>query len=104
MIWVFGKHRFDFKIYFDFLALDQAWILFQQVLKDSACAIDIKDKWKNRLARYMNLTPGDFATVVRQSQLHQKALDAEMLVNGLARESEFKAETNSAGIGFTADI
>jgi len=96
--------RFDFKIYFDYLELEQSWVLFQQVLKDSDCAIDIDDAWRNRLAKFTNLTPGDFATVVRQNRLRQKALDVRTLINGLSRESDFKAVDNSAGIGFTANI
>ena len=96
--------RFDFKIYFDYLRPDQTWILFQQVLKDNGVVLSEKKSWKRRLSSYNNLTPGDFATVVRQNRLCKEAIGADLLLAGLVRESDFKQTGQSSGIGFMANI
>ena len=96
--------RFDFKINFGYLKPDQSWILFQQILKDHGAAISVRSSWKKKLFRYNNLTPGDFATVVRQNRLCKAPMDADLLLSGLNRESEFKQTNKSAGIGFMANI
>ena len=96
--------RFDLKINFGYLKPDQSWILFQQILKDHGAAISAGPSWKTKLLRYNNLTPGDFATVVRQNRLCKAPMDADLLLSGLNRESEFKQTNKSAGIGFMASI
>ena len=96
--------RFDFKIHFDYLRPDQSWILFQQVLKDSGVALSAKKSWKSKLTSYHNLTPGDFATVIRQNRLCKEAINADLLLAGLSRESGFKQTNKPSGIGFMANI
>ena len=96
--------RFDFKIHFDYLRPDQSWILFQQILKDNGAALSSKKSWKSKLSSYHNLTPGDFATVVRQNRLCKEPMDAGLLLAGLSRESDFKQTDKSTGIGFMANI
>jgi SpoVK/Ycf46/Vps4 family AAA+-type ATPase len=96
--------RFDLKINFGYLKPDQSWILFQQILKDHGNAVSARSSWKSKLLRYNNLTPGDFATVVRQNRLCKAPMDAGILLSGLNRESEFKQTNKSAGIGFMASI
>ncbi len=96
--------RFDFKIHFDYLKVDQSWILFQQILKDQGMVTPKKSSLKKALSKLNDLTPGDFATVVRQSRLCKEPMNADLLLHGLSRESSFKQTSKSAGIGFTAEI
>ena len=94
--------RFDLKIQFDFLEADQAWRLFRQVIEDQGTSLRSQRSWQNRLAPLENLTPGDFATVVRQNRLSADSLTPHVLLKGLTRESTFKAGQRCRGIGFTA--
>lgn len=96
--------RFDFKIYFDYLKPDQSWALFQKTLKAQGASTSKNKILKEKLSRHTNLTPGDFATIVRQKRLSKLPLSAETLLSGLSRESTFKQVKKSSGIGFTADI
>jgi len=96
--------RFDYKIKFNFLKPEQTWTLFQQTLKDLKTKCKNKNHWKTELTKYNNLTPGDFATVVRQNRLNNEALSAESLLNALAMEASFKQQTPSRGIGFMANL
>jgi hypothetical protein len=96
--------RFDLKIFFDYLNNDQSWILFQQILKDQGAAPPKKSSLKKELSRLCNLTPGDFATVVRQNRLCKEPMNANLLLSGLSREASFKDTCKSSGIGFTAAI
>jgi SpoVK/Ycf46/Vps4 family AAA+-type ATPase len=96
--------RFDFKISFGYLELDHNWRLFRRILKDSGVYDAINSKWKVRLAELKNLTPGDYATVVRQSRLHKHELDEKRLFDSLKKESFLKQGHSSTGIGFMANI
>ncbi|MCU7960531.1 MAG: ATP-binding protein [gamma proteobacterium symbiont of Bathyaustriella thionipta] len=96
--------RFDYKIHFDYLTTDQAWRLFRQVLKDHRAALHNQKHWRTELATHNNLTPGDFATVVRQRRLSDQPLTPAALMQGLTAESGFKQPMHSHGIGFTAHI
>lgn len=96
--------RFDFKIHFDYLKVDQSWILFQQTLNDQGSVASVKKSFKKELSRLNNLTPGDFATVVRQHRLCKEQMDADLLLSGLFREADFKQPRESSRIGFTAEI
>lgn len=96
--------RFDFKIGFDYLKPSQAWLLFRKVLKSQDVVLPKKHEMRSRLGGYKNLTPGDFATVVRQHRLSGDLLTPDTLFHGLAGESEFKAPAPTQGIGFTANI
>jgi len=96
--------RFDFKIKFDYLKPEQTWTLFQQTLKDLKVACKNKAHWKTELAKFNNITPGDFATVVRQKRLNEIKMTPESLLNDLSVESSFKQQPKSNGIGFMATI
>ncbi len=96
--------RFDFKIFLNYLTLDKSWNLFKQTLKDCGTAKTATQLWRRKLEMFNNLTPGDFATVVRQSRLSTTPLDAKNLFTGLQKESNFKLSNVSTGIGFTANI
>ncbi len=95
--------RFDLKIKFDYLKPDQGWELFQQVIADYNSRIKDKDACEKKVRALRGLTPGDFATVVRQSRYAPVKLDAESLIDGLKREIEFKDKGKFKNIGFVVD-
>ncbi|PID47086.1 MAG: hypothetical protein CSB47_01145 [Proteobacteria bacterium] len=92
--------RFDLKIKFDFIKSDQLWGLFKQVLRDYHAEEPDESLWKKAVVSLENLTPGDFATVARQSRFSGKPLDAELLLEGLKRELKFKAYGAYKNMGF----
>jgi len=92
--------RFDLKIKFDFIKPDQLWNLFKQVLNDYDAEFADETLWKKRVSAMQNLTPGDFATVARQSRFSGKPLSAESLFEGLERELTFKAYGAYKNMGF----
>lgn len=96
--------RFDFKIKFNYLKPKQTWTLFQQTLKDLNTRCKNKNHWKTELAKFNNLTPGDFATVIRQNNLNKIKITPESLLKELSIESSFKQDTTTRGIGFMAKI
>jgi SpoVK/Ycf46/Vps4 family AAA+-type ATPase len=88
--------RFDLKIQFGYLRPDQAWAMFILALKGSNGdnpKPHISDSVRARLARFANLTPGDFATVIRQARVLGKQYDAEQLLEAL--EDECRAKQRS---------
>jgi len=83
--------RFDFKIKFDALKTEQSWDLFCQVVQEHH--EDIPEPSSTvaiKLAQLTNLTPGDFATIVRQSQSLDRELNAVTLLEELTKESRAK--------------
>lgn len=96
--------RFDLKIKFDYLRPNQAWALFQQTLLDQQQSIENAPDWQAKLAKLDCLTPGDFATVVRQNRLDNDELSPDNLLQSLIMECSFKKQTVSRGIGFTANL
>ncbi len=92
--------RFDLKIKFDYMKPEQAWTLFLQVLKEHGCNLKSETKqYKIVLARLDNLTPGDFATVVRQSRSLNKTIDPRYLLSALEKECKAKPGAGKS-IGF----
>jgi len=95
--------RFDFKIKLDFLKIEQTWKLFCSALHWNKKQASSKLKWKAKLSGYRNLTPGDFANVLRQHRLMSHNLKPEELFLGLKQESQFKQNVNQQKeIGFHA--
>ncbi|MCF6324152.1 MAG: ATP-binding protein [Gammaproteobacteria bacterium] len=93
--------RFDLKIKFDYMKPKQAWGLFLQVLEEHDCDLkksEIK-QYKTDLARLDNLTPGDFATVVRQSRSLNKTIHPHYLLSALEKECQAKPGAGKS-IGF----
>jgi len=83
----------------------QVFLLFKQVLKEQGSPFSQQSLWKEKLSIFHNLTPGDFATVVRQNRLSAQKLNADSLFFGLKQESEFKSGDNKQhGIGFAANF
>lgn len=96
--------RFDLKIKFDYLKPVQAWNLFQQVIRTQQRQGLLDAGWHAKLAQHSNLTPGDFAVVVRRNRLATGPLNPQRLLDGLAREASLKDRNHSKAIGFTAKI
>ncbi len=97
--------RFDFKVEYRFLTREQAERLFLATLRESAPGAErLGEQILFRLARLDNLTPGDFATVLRQTRLSDEDLVAETLLERLDTESRLKGAHTSRAIGFTASL
>lgn len=97
--------RFDFKIKLDYLEPEQSWVLFRQTIKDSGGVLSKgRNPWKVKLSQFNNLTPGDFALVLRQNRLSAIPLTNEFLYEALSKESEFKEGGRHHGIGFNATL
>jgi SpoVK/Ycf46/Vps4 family AAA+-type ATPase len=96
--------RFDLKIKFDYLKPEQSWALFQQTLIDQNNPLDEagREKWEKKVKALQGVTPGDYATTVRQSRFSDKLFDAKQLFAGLEREIKFKQYGAFKGIGFIA--
>jgi transitional endoplasmic reticulum ATPase len=95
--------RFDLKIKFDYLRPEQTWRLFQKVIQSQGRGRS-DDRLQHQLALYSNLTPGDFATVVRRNRLSAGPLTPQTLLGLLVREVRTKDQGRSKPIGFTAKI
>lgn len=90
--------RFDLKLKFDYLLPEQAWKLFEW----QCAALEIPvpaSSLKVALARLSVLTPGDFATVVRQSRFRPIKTPATFL-SALEQECLVKEDENRKIIGF----
>ncbi len=93
--------RFDLKIKFDYMKSEQAWTLFLQVLEEHGCNLKKSEtqKYKTDLTRLDNLTPGDFATIVRQSRSLNKTIHPRYLLSALEKECKAKPGAGKS-IGF----
>jgi SpoVK/Ycf46/Vps4 family AAA+-type ATPase len=90
--------RFDLKVRFDYLRVDQAW----QLLERHCAALNLAtppESLRARLGRQSLLTPGDFATVVRQHRF-QPLADAHQFVEQLERECLVKEGGARGPLGF----
>ncbi len=90
--------RFDLKIAFGFLKPDQAWNLFLQSLNKMNVQIEDPQSVKvlrQQLQRLDNLTPGDFATVIRKARVLGKSYSSEQFIAEI--ESECRVKTGGRG-------
>ncbi len=86
--------RFDLKVKFDFMETKQAWVLFCRYCTE-LCLPEPDSQQQEKLRCLPQLTPGDFATVMRQSYLRPinspeellAALTAECAVKSNGRPS-----------------
>lgn len=96
--------RFDFKIQFGYLTSAQAYSLFLQTVEHLAVqplegsAISLV---RHRLEKLTHLTPGDFATVIRQARIRLGPWAAEHLLSALEAECRAKLKGNTRIEGFT---
>jgi SpoVK/Ycf46/Vps4 family AAA+-type ATPase len=89
--------RFDLRVRFDYLKHDQAWAMFQDAAKRLRLeGIEEARVWLRPL---QFVTPGDFATVIRQARLNPMK-DAKMLAERLRAECEAKFQGRRKLIGF----
>ena len=89
--------RFDLKVRFDFLRPDQAMRLYEMYCQSMGLGNPLPEHM-SRLIRLRTLTPGDFATVVRQSRF-RPATSSSDLVAALDAECCAK-EGGKATMGF----
>jgi transitional endoplasmic reticulum ATPase len=94
--------RFDFKVGFDYLKPDQAWLLFTAMVGSMRVYMrpSVAGQIKGRLARLRHLTPGDFAVIKRKSLLHEKKPTADVLLNWLEQEVASKPGLQRGLVGF----
>lgn len=90
--------RFDLKVKLDYLRTPQAWALLQRHCAQLGLAAPGAAE-QARLARLKQLTPGDFAAVLRQSRF-MPLTSAAALVAGLEGECGLKHDGARHGIGF----
>lgn len=90
--------RFDLKLEFSFLQVDQAWKLFRSECQN----IDMKrvpSSLKDKLSLLRYLTPGDFAAVIRQNRFNPIENHHDFL-NRLRDEVEVKNLESNKTMGF----
>ena len=90
--------RFALKIKFDYLKPEQRWRLFVEQVKKIAPSKAAS--YRAALNQMNNLTPGDFATVRRQSTLLGETLTADESLNRLKQEAKAKPDSGNRPIGF----
>jgi transitional endoplasmic reticulum ATPase len=89
--------RFDMKIRFGFLKAEGAWQLFVEALQ--VLSLPREGITPKQIAQLHTLTPGDFATVARQSRMAQITSATEFL-RRLTAECSLKEEFSAKRIGF----
>ena len=90
--------RFALKIKFDFLKPEQRWQLFLDQAKKFPSSREAT--YRSSLNTLNNLTPGDFATVRRQTKLLGVTLTADELLKRLIQECKCKSDSGRRPIGF----
>lgn len=90
--------RFALKIKFDYLKPEQRWRLFLDQAKKFPSSREAA--YRSSLNTLNNLTPGDFATIRRQTKLLGVTLTADELLKRLIQECKCKSDSGSRPIGF----
>ena len=93
--------RFDLKVRFDYLRPEQAWIMFQDAAR--RLSIEADPKMKGGLSSLGILTPGDYATVLRQARMNRPK-DARDLLGRLEAECQVKPDHRRKPIGFAERV
>ncbi len=94
--------RFDFKVGFDYLKPEQAWLLFKAMvagLKVSMRPSEVAHL-QARLTHLHQLTPGDFAVIKHKSLMLDKKPTAEQFLIWLEQEVLCKPGLKSGLVGF----
>jgi len=89
--------RFDLKVGLTWLAEEPRWLLFQQLCQE--LGIPAGDGLPSPLKALHHLTPGDFATVLRQSRFRPVS-HSEELLERLQKECALKPVERQRAIGF----
>lgn len=90
--------RFSLKIRFGYMKPEQRWRLFLDQAKKFPSSREAA--YRSSLNQLNNLTPGDFATVRRQTKLLGVTLTADELLKRLIQESKSKSDSGNRPIGF----
>lgn len=91
--------RFVFKISFDYLTIKQRQTLFAESLNVDTNGLE--SDHQRRLQRLDHLTPGDYATVLRQAAILKQTFTADQLIDQLEKESALKnGQRVQRSIGF----
>jgi len=90
--------RFDLKLEFKFLDTKQSWDIFKSYAKELGFD-SVDKKWKQELDNLRYLTPGDFATIKRQSRFRPLRSIADM-IERLQDEIKVKKVDDSRKMGF----
>jgi len=90
--------RFDLKLEFNSLKPEQSWMMFKEFAKELKLP-QVDKTLKEDILSLKQLTPGDFAAVVRQNRFRpiEKTID---FINRLKAEVEVKNINKSPEIGF----
>ena len=90
--------RFDLKLEFGSLKPEQAWKMFKKFLKELKFA-KVDKVFQREISSLKNLTPGDFAAVVRQNRFRSiESIDD--FISRLQDEVEVKDMVSSTKMGF----
>lgn len=92
--------RFDLKMRFDYLRLEQAVRLSRAVLSAAGEGDGVDGLLRARLSALPCLAPGDFAVAVRRARILGQQLDAAWLVEMLEAEHARKADARRPFLGF----
>jgi SpoVK/Ycf46/Vps4 family AAA+-type ATPase len=90
--------RFDLKVRFDYLRSEQAWVMFQDAAR--RLGIEPEAAVKGGLSNLGILTPGDFATVLRQARMNRPKHSRDLL-DRLEAECRVKPDSRRKPIGFS---
>lgn len=90
--------RFDIKLKFDFMKAGQSWMLLQSHCVALALPQPGPDQ-KVKLARLGNLTPGDFAAVIRRNRF-SPLNNADAFLDALEKECLVKENGQRKNFGF----
>ncbi len=93
--------RFDLKVRFDYLRPEQAWTMFQDAAR--RLGIEPDGGELTGLSHLGILTPGDFATVLRQARMNRPR-DARDLLARLEAECQVKPDHRRKPMGFAERV
>jgi SpoVK/Ycf46/Vps4 family AAA+-type ATPase len=93
--------RFDFKVGFDYLKQEQAWLLFKAIAEKMKVSFHPSEaeQLKARLAHLHHLTPWDCAVIQRKSLMVEKKPTADLLLTWLEQEVSSKPVLKKGLVG-----
>lgn len=98
-----SMRRFDFRVGFDYLTIQQAAVLFTDLCELAGIPAPEEATLMEWLAGMTKLTPGDFHVLARQVRIRRYTPSAEQLLRDLRKECAYK-ESAERPIGFLADV
>ena len=92
--------RFDFKVKFDYLSREQRRELLARVVEGNGAQSKGWQASAQKLDHLSQLTPGDFANVLRQLAVTRQQRSADRIIDLLTAEAAMKPGANKTSIGF----